>query len=125
MKTFNSNKAPEAIGPYSQAIQTGDLVYLSGQLGVDRETGKLLDGVVNQAKQAFKNIAYVLAEADLRLADIVKVTVFLADINDFAAVNEVYAAQFSAPYPSRSAIAVKDLPMGGQVEIEVIASSAE
>lgn len=125
MKTFNSNKAPEAIGPYSQAIQTGDLVYLSGQLGVDRNTGKLVDGVVNQAKQAFKNIEYVLAEADLTLADIVKVTVFLTDINNFASVNEVYATQFSEPYPSRSAIAVKDLPMGGEVEIEIIASKAD
>jgi 2-iminobutanoate/2-iminopropanoate deaminase len=116
-----SSKAPEAVGPYSQAIKTGDFLYLSGQLGIDRTTGKLVEGVEKQTEQAFKNISYVLDEENLTLNDIVKVTVLLDDIDDFATVNKVYAEQFEEPYPARSAFAVQSLPLGGLVEIEVIA----
>lgn len=122
MKAINSNKAPEALGPYSQGVVTGDLIFLSGQLGIDRQTGKLEEGVEGQTRQAFKNISYVLEEAGLTLDAVVKVTVLLADINDFTAVNEVYAEQFDQPFPARSAFAVKDIPAGALVEIEVIAS---
>jgi 2-iminobutanoate/2-iminopropanoate deaminase len=116
-----SSKAPEAVGPYSQAIKTGGFLYLSGQLGIDRTTGKLVEGVEKQTEQAFKNISYVLNEENLTLNDIVKVTVLLDDIDDFATVNKVYAEQFEEPYPARSAFAVQSLPLGGLVEIEVIA----
>ncbi|MBG9982688.1 RidA family protein [Aerococcaceae bacterium DSM 111020] len=125
MQSFESNKAPQAVGPYSQAVRTGDLLYLSGQLGIDRQTGELVDGIEAQTRQAFRNISYVLEEAGLEMKDIVKLLVLLTDINDFGLVNEVYAEQFSEPYPARSAFAVKDLPLGGVVEIEVIASYAK
>ncbi|MCW6652731.1 Rid family detoxifying hydrolase [Aerococcaceae bacterium NML210727] len=121
MKVLQSNLAPAAVGPYSQAIETGNLVFLSGQLGIDRQTGQLVDGIEAQTAQAFKNIEYVLAEAGLTLANVVKVLVLLADINDFATVNGIYAEQFSEPYPARSAFAVQALPLGARVEIEVIA----
>ncbi|MCW6675087.1 Rid family detoxifying hydrolase [Aerococcaceae bacterium NML171108] len=121
MKVLQSNLAPAAVGPYSQAVETGHLVFLSGQLGIDRQTGQLVDGIEAQTAQAFKNIEYVLAEAGLTLANVVKVLVLLADINDFATVNGIYAEQFSEPYPARSAFAVQALPLGARVEIEVIA----
>lgn len=122
MKKLESTNAPEALGPYSQAIVTGDLVFCSGQLGMNPETGKLEEGLAAQTRQAFRNISNVLAEADLTLDNVVKVTVLLANIDDFAAVNDIYAEQFTEPYPARSAFAVKDIPAGGLVEIEVIAS---
>lgn len=116
-----SSKAPEAVGPYSQAIKTDGFLYLSGQLGIDRSTGKLKEGLEEQTKQVFKNISHVLAEENLTLNDIVKVTVLLDNIDDFGKVNEIYATQFDEPYPARSAFAVQSLPLGGLVEIEVIA----
>ena len=122
MYHLESNRAPEALGPYSQAIVTGDLVFLSGQLGINREKGGLEEGVEAQTRQAFKNIQAVLAEADLNLNHVVKVTVLLKDIEDFAKVNAIYAEHFKQPYPARSAFAVKDLPASALVEIEVIAS---
>ncbi|MBR7927172.1 RidA family protein [Aerococcaceae bacterium zg-ZUI334] len=122
MKKLESSKAPAAVGPYSQGIQTGNLFYLSGQLGLNPETGKLVEGGVQaQAKQAFENIKQVLASEGLTLDNVIKVLVLLADIQDFAAVNEVYATQFNEPYPARSAFAVAALPLGGLIEIEVIA----
>ena len=123
MHKLESNRAPEALGPYSQAIVTGDLVFLSGQLGINREKGGLEEGVEAQTRQAFKNIQAVLAEADLNLNHVVKVTVLLKDIEDFAKVNAIYAEHFEQPYPARSAFAVKDLPASALVEIEVIAST--
>lgn len=125
MYKLESDLAPAAVGPYSQAIVTGDLVFLSGQLGLDKTTGQMVDGIKNQTAQAFQNIQYVLAEENLTLDDVVKVTVLLNDIKDFAAVNEIYAEQFNEPYPARSAFAVAALPLGGLVEIEVIASKAK
>lgn len=122
MEKIESVKAPTAVGPYSQAIATSQLVFLSGQLGINPETGAMEEGLEAQTRQAFKNIGYVLDEANLTLENIVKVTVFLTNINDFAAVNAVYAEQFSQPYPARSAFQVSALPMNGLVEIEVIAS---
>lgn len=122
MKKIESNLAPAAVGQYSQAIDTGNLVFLSGQLGIDRQTGMMVDGLEAQTHQAFRNIQYVLAEAGLTLANIAKVTVFLNDIQDFSRVNEIYASYFKQPYPARSAFQVAALPMNGLVEIEVIAS---
>lgn len=119
-----SEKAPKAVGPYSAGIATGDMVFLSGQLGLNPETGKLAEGVVEQAKQSLANVGALLESQGLTYADVVKTTVLLADIADFAAVNEVYASCFTEPYPARSCFAVKDIPMGGLVEIEVIAVRA-
>ena len=113
----SSDNAPAAIGPYSPGIQTGNMVFLSGQLGIDPATGKLPEGVEAQAKQSLANV-----EALLTFADVVKTTVYLADIADFAAVNEIYASKFEAPFPARSAFQVAALPAGGLVEIEVVAA---
>ena len=121
MYKLQSNHAPAAVGPYSQAIGTGNLVFLSGQLGLDPQTGQLVEGIQAQTEQAFRNIQHVLAEADLTLDHVVKVLVLLSDIRDFATVNEIYARQFSEPFPARSAFAVQALPLGALVEIEVIA----
>lgn len=116
-------KAPAAIGPYSQGIETGGLVFVSGQLPIDPVTGTFAKGGIQaEARQSLNNIRNILTETGLDMKDIVKVTVLLADINDFAAINEVYAEFFSAPYPARSAFAVAALPKGARVEIEAIAS---
>ena len=124
MKPISTSKAPAAIGPYSQAIDSGaGLVFLSGQLPIDPATGAFPEGgVVAQTKQSILNVQAILAEAGLTLANVVKTTVFLADMGDFAAMNEVYASYFTAPFPARSAVAVKTLPKGALVEIECIAA---
>ncbi|MDR0412445.1 MAG: RidA family protein [Dysgonamonadaceae bacterium] len=123
-QSITSRKAPAAIGPYSQAIQTGSYLFLSGQLGINPETGMFVEGLVTeQTGQVFKNIRAVLEEANLTLDNVVKTTVFLADMGDFAAMNEVYARHFTEPYPARSAVAVKTLPKNALVEIEVIAAA--
>jgi len=125
MYKLESDQAPQAVGPYSQAIVSGNLVFCSGQLGLDRQNGKMVEGGLEaQTHQAFKNVSYVLDQENLTLNNIVKVTVYLADIADFGKVNKVYAEYFDEPYPARSAFAVKDLPLGGIVEIEVIAEKA-
>lgn len=116
-----TNAAPAAIGPYSQAIRTEVMVYSAGQVGADPSTGVLHDGVAAQAEQALRNLAVVLEAAGTGLERVVKTTIFLVDMGDFAAVNEVYARHFTPPYPARSTIAVLALPKGAQVEIEVIA----
>lgn len=119
----SSPDAPAALGPYSAGIKTGEMVFLSGQLGLDPQTGKLAEGgVVAQAQQSLKNIEALLAAAGATFDNVVKTTVFLADIADFAAVNEVYASKFTEPYPARSAVQAGALPAGGLVEIEVIAA---
>lgn len=121
-KVISTVKAPAAIGPYSQAIRTGNMLFSSGQLGLDPATGNFVEGgVKEQAVQVFRNIRTILEEAGFTVDDIVKTTVFLADMADFPVVNEVYAAQFEGDYPARSAIAVKTLPKNGLVEIEFIA----
>lgn len=121
-KVIATKQAPAAIGPYSQAIEVGNMLFASGQLGLDPETGDFTPGGVKaQAEQSFRNIQAILAEAGYTMENVVKTTVYLADMADFAAVNEVYAAQFSGDFPARSAVAVKTLPKNGLVEIEVIA----
>lgn len=121
---LSTGKAPGAIGPYSQGIRIGDMVYLSGQLGIDPASGDLALGVEAQTVQAFANIAAILEDAGLGLADIVKTTVFLKDMNDFAAMNAFYAKLLSEPFPARSTIEVARLPKDALVEIEVIAVGA-
>lgn len=118
---ISSDAAPAALGPYSAGVKAGGMVFLSGQLGLDPKTGQLVDGVVAQAEQSLENIEALLAAAGAALDNVVKTTVFLADIADFAAVNEVYASRFPEPYPARSAVQVGALPAGALVEIEVIA----
>lgn len=121
-KVIVTKNAPAAIGPYSQAIQTGNMLFASGQLGLVPESGEFAaQDVKGQTEQAFKNIHAVLAEAGYAIEDVVKVTVFLADMGDFGTVNEVYATQFKDTYPARSAVAVKTLPKNALVEIEIIA----
>lgn len=124
MKTqISSPKAPAAIGPYSQAIAANGFLFISGQLPIDPATGNFAEGGIRElTRQSLENVKSILAEAGLTLADVVKTTVFLADMSDFAAMNEVYAEYFTAPAPARSAVAVKTLPKGGLVEIEVIAA---
>ena len=122
MKAINTTNAPAAIGPYSQAIEANGTVYVSGQLPIDPSTGQFAEGGIQaEARQSLTNIKNILSEVGLGLQNVVKVTVLLADISNFAAVNEVYAEFFQAPYPARSAFAVAALPKGANVEIEAIA----
>ena len=113
--------APAAIGPYSQAIVSGDLVFCSGQLGLDPASGVVVEGVEAQTERALRNLEAVLGAVGCSFADVVKTTVFLADINDFAAVNGVYARHMADPPPARSTFAVGALPRGARIEIEAIA----
>ena len=124
MKPISTKNAPAAIGPYSQAIDSGaGLVFLSGQLPIDPSTGAFLEGgIKEQTRQSILNAKAILEEAGLALSNVVKTTVFLADMGDFAAMNEVYAQFFNEPFPARSAVAVKTLPKGALVEIECIAA---
>ena len=114
--------APRALGPYSQAVRWGNLLFLSGQVGIDPQTGKLVDGGVDaQARQVLKNIAAILAAVGLDFSYLLKTTVFLKDMANFKTLNEIYAGHVPEPYPARSALAVKELPLGAEVEIEAIA----
>ena len=124
MKAISTPNAPAAIGPYSQAIDSGaGLVFLSGQLPIDPATGAFPDGGIReQTRQSILNVRAILQAAGLDLQNVVKTTVFLADMGDFAAMNEVYTQFFQAPFPARSAVAVKTLPKGALIEIESIAS---
>ena len=122
-KVISTQQAPAAIGPYSQAIQVGNLVYTSGQIPIDPATGNFVEGgIKEQTRQSLTNVKAILEEAGLSMADVVKTTVFMADMNDFADMNSVYAEFFAVPYPARSAVAVKTLPKGALVEIEVVAA---
>ena len=122
MKAICTQKAPAAIGPYSQAIQVGNLVFTSGQIPIDPATGVFVEGgIKEQTRQSLSNVKAILEEVGLTMSNVVKTTVFMADMNDFAAMNSVYAEFFAEPYPARSAVAVKTLPKGALVEIEVIA----
>lgn len=114
--------APGAIGPYSQAIDTGMFVYASGQIPINPETGLIPEGIEEQTAQALKNVGAILSAAGLDYSNVIKTTVFMADMAHFAAMNGVYASFFSAPYPARSAVAVRELPKGVLVEVEVIAA---
>lgn len=121
MKQIQTTAAPAAIGPYSQAVEVGNLVIASGQLPINPATGEMPTGIEEQAHQSLKNVKAILEAAGTGIENVVKTTVFLADMNDFAAINAVYAQYFSEPYPARSAVAVKTLPKNALVEIEVIA----
>lgn len=122
-QAVNSNAAPKALGPYSQAVRWGNLLFISGQVGIDPETGSLVEGGVEaQARQVFKNLAAVLAAAGINFRRLLKTTVFLKDMGHFKTVNEIYAAEVPPPYPARAAVAVKELPLGAEVEIEAIAA---
>ena len=122
MKAIHSDKAPQAVGPYSQAIVAGNLVFASGQLPIDPAPGQFAEGgIAEQTRQSLTNVSQVLAAAGTALAHVVKTTVFLSDMANFGAMNEVYATFFNQPYPARSAVAVKTLPKDAMVEIEVVA----
>ena len=124
MNAISTTNAPAAIGPYSQAIKVGELVFVSGQLPIDPATGAFAEGGIKElSRQSLTNMKAILEEAGTSMANVVKTTVFLADMNDFAAMNEVYAEFFAAPFPARSAVAVKTLPKGALVEIECIAQA--
>ncbi len=120
-QAISTTNAPGAIGPYSQAIDAGPFVFISGQIPVNPVNGEIPQGIAPQTAQSIANIKAILAEAGLSIDNVVKTTVFLADMNDFAAMNAVYAENFTAPFPARSAVAVKELPKQVLVEIEVIA----
>lgn len=123
METISTKNAPAAIGPYSQAIKVGNLIYTSGQIPIDPATGTLVaGGIKEQTRQSLLNVQAILKEAGLSMSSVVKTTVFMADMNDFADMNAVYAEFFTEPYPARSAVAVKSLPKGALVEIEVVAA---
>ena len=122
MKAISTEKAPAAIGPYSQAIQVGNLVYTSGQIPIDPATGMIVTGgIKEQTLQSLTNVKAILEEVGLTMSNVLKTTVFMVDMGDFADMNSVYAEFFTEPYPARSAVAVKTLPKGALVEIEVIA----
>lgn len=121
MKPVSTDKAPAAIGPYSQAQIVGNLVFASGQIPVDPVTGSIPSGVEAQAHQAFKNVAALLAAAGSDISKVVKTTVFIKDMNDFAAINAVYAQYFTEPYPARSCVEVARLPKDVLLECEAIA----
>ena len=123
MKAISTNNAPAAIGPYSQAIEVNGFVFASGQLPIDPETGNFPEGgIKEQTTQSIKNAQKILEAAGTDLKHVVKTTVYLANMSDFAAMNEVYSQFFTEPFPARSAVAVKDLPKGALVEVEVLAT---
>jgi len=121
-KILSTSKAPAAVGPYSQAVEMRDTLYVSGQIPLDPETGKIVEGDVTvQIEQVFKNIAAILDNAGYSFSDVIKSTCLLSDIGDFKAMNEVYARYYPDKQPARVAFAVKELPLGALIEIETIA----
>jgi 2-iminobutanoate/2-iminopropanoate deaminase len=122
-QAVSSPDAPKAIGPYSQAVRAGQLLFVSGQVPLDPATGQIVAGdIETQTRRVFDNLAAVLKAGGRSFADVVRTTVFLADMNDFTAVNDVYGTYFSAPYPARATVQVARLPKDARVEIDVIAS---
>jgi 2-iminobutanoate/2-iminopropanoate deaminase len=123
MKAIHTNNAPAAIGPYSQAIEVNGFIFASGQIPIDPKTGKFIEGgIKEQTMQALTNAGNILKEAGTDLNHVVKTTVYLDNMDNFTAMNEVYAGFFTKPFPARSAVAVKKLPMGALVEVEVLAA---
>ena len=121
---ISTNKAPQAIGPYSQAVKTGNLIFISGQVPIDPETGDVVSGSIeDQANQVIENIRNICEAADRDLGDIVKLSIFLTDLGNFSIVNEVMKKHFSEPYPARATIEVSGLPLGVDVEIEAIVAT--
>ena len=121
MIEITTNKAPAAIGPYSQAVVTGNMIYTSGQIPVNPENGEIPEGAVNQANQVFTNIKNLLESAGTSIDNVVKTTVFIKNMDDFAKINEVYEKYFTKPYPARSCVEVARLPKDVLIEVEVIA----
>ena len=121
MKVIQTKEAPSAVGPYSQAIELDNLVFASGQIAIDPKTGEVVEGLEAQAHQVLKNAQAVIAASGAKWENVVKTTVFITNINDFAKVNEIYAQYFKQPYPARSCVEVGKLPKGALLEIEVIA----
>ena len=125
-KSVSSLNAPKAIGPYSHAVWTGNLLYCSGQTPIDPSTGKLVaGGISEQTRQAFNNLQTVLADAGLTMDNVVKVNVYLTSMANFAGMNQIYQERFSAPYPARTMVAVAELPLNALVEIELIAENSQ
>ncbi len=120
-KVISTDQAPGAIGPYSQGIQVGNFYYFSGQLPIDPQTNIMKEGIVEQTKQVLENVKGLLQSQGLDFSHVIKTTVFLDNMDDFAKMNEVYATYFKEPYPARSAIEVARVPKGALIEIEVIA----
>lgn len=123
-EVISSENAPKAIGPYSSALKVGNMLFVSGQIPVNPASGDMPSDISAQAKQSLTNLKALVEESGFSLADVVKTTVFLADIADFAAVNDVYTSFFATPYPTRSCVAVKDLPKGALIEVECICVKA-
>ena len=121
MKVIATDKAPAAIGPYSQGLEHGNMVFVSGQIPVDPATGEIAGTIEEQTAQSLSNIKNILAENGMTMANVIKTSVFLADLRDFAAMNAVYAENFSEPFPARSCVQVAAIPKGCRVEIECIA----
>ena len=121
MKALSTDKAPAAIGPYSQALVNGNMVFVSGQIPVDPATGRIAETIEEQTAQSLSNIRNILAENGMTMSDVIKTSVFLSDLDDFTAMNEVYASYFQAPYPARSCVQVAAIPKGCRIEIECIA----
>ena len=121
---ISTTNAPAAIGPYSQAVKIGAFVFTSGQLGMDPASGALLDSIEEQAHQAFKNLSAILAEAGGDLSDVVKLTLFVTDLNDFATVNQIMTQYIAEPFPARSTVEVAGLPKGAKFEVEAMAQIA-
>ena len=121
-KIIQSDKAPAAIGPYSQAVENNGMLYISGQIPINRTTGQMADSISKQTEQVLVNIGHILKAAGYDYADVVKTTCLLSDMNNFKAMNEVYAKYFTQEAPARAAFAVKELPLGALIEIEAIAT---
>lgn len=120
-KEIHTTDAPEAIGPYSQAIEAGDFVYVSGQIPINPDTGEVEQGIEKQTKQVLKNLQAILTEAQTDFSQVIKFTIYLASMDNFATVNEIYGAYLQKPYPARATVEVSQLPKGAQVEMDVIA----
>lgn len=121
IKEIHTNQAPAAIGPYSQAIQAGDFLYVSGQIGVDPATSEVVDGIEEQTHQVLKNLQAILTEANANFSKVVKFTIYLASMDDFALVNEIYGSYLEKPYPARATVEVSRLPKDVLVEMDVVA----
>lgn len=120
VKEIHSDKAPAAIGPYSQAISAGDFIYVSGQIGVNPETGEVPEGIENQTKQVLENLKAILNEADTSFNQVVKFTIYLQSMDDFATVNDIYGGYLEKPYPARATVEVSRLPKDVLVEMDAV-----
>ena len=121
MEEIRTDNAPEAIGPYSQAVRSGNMVFLSGQIPIDPATGEVISGgIKEQTKRVFDNLTAVIKESGQSIDDVVKVTVYMTDLGEFALMNEVYALFFNEPYPARATVGVKELPKGVSVEVDAV-----